>query len=113
MGGLENRSKLRYFTPSEGRNLTKIPSAAGGLSGPAWRRQATRPRRLLYNLTSAADQWLRGHDVLLNIHKAGSSTSLRDPGAILLVSCYELGHQPVGLAQPLGFLKQAGYAPAS
>ena len=38
--------------------------------------------------------------------------SLRRPGAILLISCYELGHQPIGIAQPLGFLGQAGYAPA-
>ena len=39
--------------------------------------------------------------------------SLRRPGAILLISCYELGHQPVGAAQPMGFLEQAGYAPAA
>ncbi len=37
--------------------------------------------------------------------------SLRAPGAILLVSCYELGHQPVGLAFPLAFLERAGFAP--
>jgi len=36
---------------------------------------------------------------------------LRQPGAILLVSCYELGHQPLGLAWPRAFLEQAGYAP--
>lgn len=42
-----------------------------------------------------------------------SHESLRRPGALLLVSCYELGHQPIGLAQPLGFLEQAGYAPAA
>jgi radical SAM superfamily enzyme YgiQ (UPF0313 family) len=29
---------------------------------------------------------------------------------ILLVSCYELGHQPAGLAVPLGFLRRAGFA---
>lgn len=34
-------------------------------------------------------------------------------GAILLISCYELGHQPIGIAQPLGFLQQAGYTPAT
>ena len=39
--------------------------------------------------------------------------SLRRPGAILLISCYEVGHQPVGVAQPMGFLEQAGYAPAA
>ena len=36
---------------------------------------------------------------------------LRHPGAIMLVSCYELGHQPLGIAQPMGFLEQAGFAP--
>jgi len=36
---------------------------------------------------------------------------MRDPGDILLVSCYELGHQPMGLALPLGFLQAAGYRP--
>jgi len=39
--------------------------------------------------------------------------SLQRPGAILLISCYELGHQPIGLAQPIGFLEQAGYVPAA
>jgi radical SAM superfamily enzyme YgiQ (UPF0313 family) len=42
--------------------------------------------------------------------------SLHEPGAILLVSCYELGHQPLGLAWPRAFLERAaggygGYAP--
>jgi radical SAM superfamily enzyme YgiQ (UPF0313 family) len=37
--------------------------------------------------------------------------ALRQPGAILLIACYELGHQPLGLAAPLGFLEHAGYAP--
>jgi radical SAM superfamily enzyme YgiQ (UPF0313 family) len=36
---------------------------------------------------------------------------MRDPGAILLVSCYELGHQPLNLASPLALLRQAGFAP--
>jgi len=36
---------------------------------------------------------------------------LRQPGALLLIACYELGHQPLGIASPLGFLEQAGYAP--
>lgn len=36
---------------------------------------------------------------------------LREPGAILLISCYELGHQPMGLAMPMAFLEQAGYRP--
>jgi radical SAM superfamily enzyme YgiQ (UPF0313 family) len=33
------------------------------------------------------------------------------PGSILLLSCYELGHQPDGLARPLAFLERAGFAP--
>jgi radical SAM superfamily enzyme YgiQ (UPF0313 family) len=37
--------------------------------------------------------------------------SLRAPGAILLISCYELGHQPLGLAWPRAFLERAGFAP--
>jgi radical SAM superfamily enzyme YgiQ (UPF0313 family) len=36
---------------------------------------------------------------------------LRSDGAILLVSCYELGHQPLSLAFPLAHLLDAGYAP--
>jgi radical SAM superfamily enzyme YgiQ (UPF0313 family) len=36
---------------------------------------------------------------------------MRAPGAILLVSCYELGHQPFHLAMLLALLRQAGYAP--
>ncbi len=36
---------------------------------------------------------------------------MRSPGAILLISCYELGHQPLGLASPMGFLNRAGFAP--
>src|SRR3989442_1969926 len=36
--------------------------------------------------------------------------TLRDPGAILLISCYELGHQPLAAASPLGFLARAGFA---
>ncbi|HVF89100.1 MAG TPA: CUAEP/CCAEP-tail radical SAM protein [Blastocatellia bacterium] len=31
------------------------------------------------------------------------------PKTILLVSCYEMGHQPAGLAVPIGFLERAGY----
>ena len=36
---------------------------------------------------------------------------MKRPGTILLISCYELGHQPIGLASPLGFLERAGYTP--
>lgn len=37
--------------------------------------------------------------------------NLRQPGALLLLSCYELGHQPLGIAWPQAFLAQAGYSP--
>jgi len=36
---------------------------------------------------------------------------LRSPGSVLLISCYELGHQPMGVASPLGFLERAGFRP--
>ena len=42
-----------------------------------------------------------------------SAGGLRQPGAILLVACYESGHQPLGIASPLGFLEREGYAPAA
>ena len=44
------------------------------------------------------------------VHEPLAET-LQDPGAILLVSCYELGHQPLGLASPLGVLERAGFTP--
>ncbi len=37
---------------------------------------------------------------------------MRDPGAILLISCYELGHQPLGLAAPAAALERAGFRPS-
>ena len=61
---------------------------------------------------------LSGETVALNVQKRAPGVtddderSFRQPGTILLISCYELGHQPIGLAQPLGFLERAGYAPA-
>ncbi len=39
------------------------------------------------------------------------SMELRSPGSILLISCYELGHQPLGVALPFGFLERAGFVP--
>ena len=38
---------------------------------------------------------------------------LRETGAVLLLSCYELGHQPLGLAFPLAFLERAGFRPVA
>jgi radical SAM superfamily enzyme YgiQ (UPF0313 family) len=37
---------------------------------------------------------------------------MREPGEILLVACYELGHQPLAVAWPAAFLERAGYRPA-
>jgi radical SAM superfamily enzyme YgiQ (UPF0313 family) len=37
--------------------------------------------------------------------------NLHYPGSVLLISCYELGHQPLCVALPLGFLERAGFAP--
>lgn len=37
---------------------------------------------------------------------------MRAAGEILLIACYELGHQPLAVAWPAAFLERAGYAPA-
>ena len=37
---------------------------------------------------------------------------VKERGAILLVACYELGHQPLAVAWPAAFLEREGYAPA-
>src|SRR5688500_12086779 len=42
---------------------------------------------------------------------APSATALAQPGAILLVACYELGHQPLTRAAPLAHLRAAGFDP--
>jgi radical SAM superfamily enzyme YgiQ (UPF0313 family) len=42
-----------------------------------------------------------------------AARSLRARGGILLVSCYELGHQPHGVTMPAAFLARAGFAPAA
>ncbi len=38
---------------------------------------------------------------------------MRASGAILLIACYELGHQPLSLASPLAILRRAGYQPVA
>ena len=38
-------------------------------------------------------------------------SSTRSEGDILLLSTYELGHQPIGLAWPIAFLERAGFLP--
>jgi radical SAM superfamily enzyme YgiQ (UPF0313 family) len=37
---------------------------------------------------------------------------VRAPGDVLLIACYELGHQPLSVAWPAAFLERAGYRPA-
>jgi radical SAM superfamily enzyme YgiQ (UPF0313 family) len=37
---------------------------------------------------------------------------VRRTGEILLIACYEMGHQPLAVAWPTAFLERAGYAPA-
>src|SRR5437762_1765187 len=37
--------------------------------------------------------------------------TMRRPGEILLIACYELGHQPLAVAWPAAALERAGYAP--
>jgi radical SAM superfamily enzyme YgiQ (UPF0313 family) len=39
--------------------------------------------------------------------------TLREPGAVLLLSCYELGRQPLTIAQATAVLRGAGFAPAA
>jgi radical SAM superfamily enzyme YgiQ (UPF0313 family) len=36
---------------------------------------------------------------------------VRQPGDVVLVSCYEPGHQPQGVASAVAFLRRAGFAP--
>src|SRR5438093_871841 len=38
---------------------------------------------------------------------------MKEPGAILLVACYELGHQPLAVAWPAAFLERGGHARGS
>ncbi len=42
-----------------------------------------------------------------------TSNHLRGPGSILLISCYELGHQPLNLASPLAHIREAGFNPVA
>src|SRR5260370_27928846 len=41
-----------------------------------------------------------------------TASGWRTPGAILLVSSYELVHQPLAVASPRAFLEHAGYRPS-
>ncbi len=57
-------------------------------------------------MTSVARRQTGGGDA-----GGASGAAWRAPGAVLLVSCYELGHQPLGAAWPCAFFERAGYAP--
>lgn len=49
----------------------------------------------------------------MTVNVAAPIQPVSQPGGILLVSCYELGRQPLNLAFPLAYLRDAGYAPAA
>jgi radical SAM superfamily enzyme YgiQ (UPF0313 family) len=53
------------------------------------------------------------HTPTLTSTRPAAGSSLRQPGAILLISCYELGHQPLGIAWSAAFLRRAGFDPAA
>lgn len=40
-----------------------------------------------------------------------TTSAMHAPGAVLLISCYELGHRPIGLTRPLRALEEAGFTP--
>lgn len=40
-----------------------------------------------------------------------TAETIREQGGVLLVSCYELGHQPLNLASPFAHLRAAGFRP--
>jgi radical SAM superfamily enzyme YgiQ (UPF0313 family) len=44
----------------------------------------------------------------MNVLKIQKSLQSKKFGDVLLISCYELGHQPAGLSMPLGFLRREG-----
>ena len=43
--------------------------------------------------------------------ETSTTSAMHAPGAVLLISCYELGHRPIGLTRPLRALEAAGFAP--
>lgn len=45
------------------------------------------------------------------MNRTDTISDWRAPGAVVLISCYELGHQPLGVASPLAFLREAGFQP--
>ncbi len=45
------------------------------------------------------------------MNRNDKASEWRAPGAVVLISCYELGHQPLAVASPLAFLREAGFRP--
>ncbi len=50
-------------------------------------------------------------DTIIASRTDAATLDLQRPGAVLLVSCYELGHQPLNLAFPNAYLRESGYSP--
>src|SRR3990172_3487384 len=91
-------------------------------SCPPWHRPS---RRLHSRLRSGTGRWdgrrssraselssLRVEQRPQPYHRRGTLVRVNAPGAILLVACYELGHQPLAVAWPAAFLERRGYRPA-
>src|SRR5947207_12053588 len=118
--------------------LLCVPSQKGFVTEPPQRHSAMRGPRALVSifepLTSISSKspstsygpWGRIvilvgiRTVLLGVGIADNDSTaprrrlgpMTDPGEILLVACYELGHQPLSVAWPAAFLERAGYRPA-
>ena len=45
------------------------------------------------------------------MNRIDSTPDWKSPGAVVLISCYELGHQPLAVASPMAFLREAGFQP--
>ena len=49
----------------------------------------------------------------IGVARVSTRQSVAEPGGVLLVACYELGHQPFNLASPRAALRASGFAPAA
>src|SRR2546427_369587 len=92
-------SSTRPTTRAAQTPTTSPPSSGASAPRPGGRRPAVRPIDPT-PVRAPAPPLRRGE-------------GLKATGAILLISCYELGHQPLSLAFPLALLKEAGYRPAA
>src|SRR5580765_5681684 len=88
------------------RSMTSWRHSIRVCSGAAmavWLR--TKPRSILKS------KLRHQHPPLREAREAHNMPSMTTPveRTTLLVSCYELGHQPAGIAMPMGLLRRAGY----